>query len=148
MVFQLTVKDIHTVRSARAALLEGGLSENRIALVANRYDKHSSVKADEAQMALGVKTLHLVANDYHTAVNNSNFGRPLSETAAASLLRRDIMQLINRLGLAPTSVANVAGAPEPAQQKKSLPSTMWQALAATSRRSLLFPGATLTGARS
>lgn len=144
IVFQLTVKDIHSVRSLRAALVEGGLSENRIALVANRYDKNSSVTPHEAQEALGVKTLHLVANDYQTAVNNINFGRPLSETASASLLRRDIMQLINRLGLAP----QVAGEPELARQKKTHPAGLWETLSAATRRSLLFPGATLTGARS
>jgi pilus assembly protein CpaE len=109
IVFQLTVKDIHIVRSVRAALFERGIPENRVVLVANRYDKHSSVTLNEAQDALGGQPLRLVANDYRTAVYNINFGRPLSETAPSSLLRRDIKQLVDSLRLAQVQMANVEG---------------------------------------
>ena len=105
IVFQLTVKDIHIVRSARAALLERGIPESRIVLVANRYDKRSSVPLTEAQDALGGQPLSLVANDYRTAVYNINFGRPLAETAPSSLLRRDIRQLIESQAMAQVQVA-------------------------------------------
>jgi len=97
LVFQLTVKDIHVVRAARAALLERGIPESRIVLVANRYDKRSSVTPNEARGALGDQPVHLITNDYRTAVDCVNLGRPLSKTAPSSPLRRDIKQLINSL---------------------------------------------------
>ena len=97
MVFQLTVKDIHKIRSLRTALLESGIPESRIVLVANRYDKRSSVSLEDAQIALGGLPVSLIANDYRAAVHNVNFGRPLSETAPTSLLRRDLNIFWRRL---------------------------------------------------
>ncbi len=110
IVFQLTVKDIHVVRSARAALLERGIPPGRIVLLANRYDKRSSVTLEEAQTALGGQSLQLISNDYRTAVYSINFGRPLSETAPTSLLRRDIKQLAASLKVAQAQLVNVEGA--------------------------------------
>ena len=99
IVFQLTAKDIQVVRAARAALLEQGIPESRIMLVVNRYDKRSAVSLDEARKVLGNQPLHLIANDYRTAVHNVNFGQSLAETAPSSLMRHDIKQLIDRMGL-------------------------------------------------
>jgi pilus assembly protein CpaE len=90
LVFQLTVKDIHKIRAERTALIESGIPESRLVLVANRYDKRSSVTLDDARIALGGLPVNLIANDYRAAVHNVNFGRPLSETAPTSILRRDI----------------------------------------------------------
>ncbi len=97
MVFQLTVKDIHKIRSLRTTLLESGIPESRIVLVANRYDKRSSVSLEDAQIALGGLPVSLIANDYRAAVHNVNFGRPLSESAPTSLLRRDLNIFWRRL---------------------------------------------------
>lgn len=101
MVFQMTVKDVHVIRAERARLLERGIPESRIVLVVNRYDKRSSVTPDEACDALGRQPLHLITNDYRTAVDCVNFGRPLSKAAPSSPLRRDIRQLIDALALTP-----------------------------------------------
>jgi pilus assembly protein CpaE len=120
IVFQLTVKDIHIVRAARTALREHGLPNDRIVLVANRHDKRSMVSVDEARKALGDQPLHLIANDYRTAVHNINFGRSLAETAPTSLLRRDIRQLIDSLGLTPAPAADAAPAPEPAKPRPQM----------------------------
>jgi pilus assembly protein CpaE len=101
LVFQMTVKDVHVIRAERARLLERGIPDTRIILVGNRYDKRSSVTPDEARAVLGHQPLHLIANDYRTAVDCVNFGRPLSKAAPSSPLRRDIRQLIDALDLVP-----------------------------------------------
>jgi Flp pilus assembly CpaE family ATPase len=112
LVFQPTAKDLHSVRAARDALLERGLPDSRILPVVNRYDKkHSSVTLNEVRDALGSQRLCTISSDYCTAVRCINSGRPLSESAPSSLLRRDIKQLIATLAAAPQpQLACAAGA--------------------------------------
>jgi len=98
IVFQLTVKDIHTVRSIRAAMVERGVPVGRIIPVVSRYTKRSQITLEEARTALDGSRLIVLSNDYATAIKSVNYGKPLAQTAPSTALRREIRQLAIELG--------------------------------------------------
>ena len=91
IVFQLSVKDIRSARTMRTALTERGVSADRIVLLANRYRKrHSMISTKDAETALGGVVFDCVRDDYRSAIRSLNYGRPLSQVAPRSTVRRDL----------------------------------------------------------
>ncbi len=97
IVFQLTVKDILTVRSVRAAMLDRGVRPERLVPVVGRYHKRSLVSLEDAQKALGGAQLTFISNDYRSSTEGTNGGKPLALAAPSSVLRQDIRRLANEL---------------------------------------------------
>ncbi|MHC4562279.1 MAG: AAA family ATPase [Planctomycetota bacterium] len=95
IVMQLTVKDIRTAQRVRAALIERGVSPDRILPVIGRYSKKdSSVGLDEVKRVLDSSNIALVSNDFYHAARSIDLGEPLARTAARSALRKDIQKLL------------------------------------------------------
>ena len=98
IVFQLTVKDIHTLRAMLAALSKYGLPEQRILPVACRCQKRNRVLSlEEARKAIGSLPVAEVCNDFASAIHSINFGQPLSQAAPRSPLRQDIRRLAGEM---------------------------------------------------
>ena len=99
IVFQLTVKDIHLVRSIRSSLVNCGIAPDGVVPVANRYAKRGPISLKQAEQPLGGMRIELVRNDFRNAVRGLNYGEPLAQSAPSSGLRRDICQLAVHIGL-------------------------------------------------
>ena len=97
IIFQLTVKDIHLVRSVYGALIEHGVPADRVVLVANRFQKRNPVGLADAEKALGGLRLRTLSNDFRSAVQGINYGQPLTVAAPSSALRRDVLGLAENL---------------------------------------------------
>jgi pilus assembly protein CpaE len=98
IVFQVSVKDIRIARTMRAGLLERGVSPDRIVLLANRYRKrHSMIDAKEVQTALGGVGFERIRDDFRSAIRSLNYGRPLSQVAPRSTMRRDLRRFATNL---------------------------------------------------
>lgn len=112
IVLQMTVKDIQYTKDLRSALIRGGVMPSRILLVLNRYRKRNPmVSLKECMHALGEENLELVRNDFRNALRGVNFGKPLSEAAPMSALRKDLRALAHKLA------AKVAPAAHKARKK-------------------------------
>jgi pilus assembly protein CpaE len=92
-VFQLNVKDIHTIRMLQEAMLGAGVPADRFIFLASRYQKRSSITLQEAQKSLGGVRMVAASNDYRNVIQAINFGQPLSMAAPSSALRQEIRQL-------------------------------------------------------
>jgi len=97
LVFQLTVKDIHIVRSIYSALIEMGVETDKLVLVVNRHSRRNAIGFEEAQNALGGVDLKRIRNDYRNAVRGLNYGQPLSQVAPSSALRNDVRKLAEEI---------------------------------------------------
>lgn len=94
IVLQPMVKDIRVAKAMLSALIERGISSDRIRPIMNRYRKrHQMITFEDAQKALGGIPLGRVSNDYQSAIRGINYGRPLAQAAPRSALRRDLLQL-------------------------------------------------------
>ena len=98
IVFQLAIKDLHVARTIHTALIERGVSPERIILLANRADaRHPAVSATEARKALGGAPIEFARSDYRSAIRSNSIGKPLSQIARRSRLRRDLSRLAAKL---------------------------------------------------
>ena len=98
LVFQLNVKDIRIASKAVAALIERGISGERIVPLANRFEtRHNMVRLADAQRALGSVRVSTLRNEFRSAIRGLNFGQPLSQAAPRSHLRRDFQDLAGEL---------------------------------------------------
>ncbi len=98
LVFQLTVKDLRTVRTMLEGLRGRGIDMNTIVPVANRYVKRQLITLDEAGKALGAAP-QTIRNDFTPAIKGLNFGQTLAQAGPRSYLRRDLQALIGKLEL-------------------------------------------------
>jgi Flp pilus assembly CpaE family ATPase len=99
IVFQLAVKDIRTTRAMMTALAERGVRPEQTLTVANRYEKRSGnvIAYEDAKRALGGHSPFKVRNDFKSAIEGINFGRPLNQSAPRSALRSDLRELASEL---------------------------------------------------
>ena len=89
--------------------MRGGVMQSRILLVINRYRKRNPmISFKECKNALGEENLELVRNDFRNALRGVNFGKPLSEAAPMSALRKDLRTLAQKLAAKVTPAAQKA----------------------------------------
>jgi pilus assembly protein CpaE len=89
--FQATVVGIRAVRDLMSALVGQGCSGELLTPVMMRYRKRGAmISYEEACKALSRPSLGRIENDFETAVESINFGKPLSQTAPRSGLRKAI----------------------------------------------------------
>ncbi|MHC4186648.1 MAG: AAA family ATPase [Planctomycetota bacterium] len=94
IVFQGTVKDMNYARSMIASFLKAGVEREKIVLMANRYKKRAlPMKLDEIQKVLGVDRIISVRSDWKRTALSINNGKPLSEIAPWSGLRKDFQKI-------------------------------------------------------
>lgn len=114
VVMQLTVKDLRVARGMLTSLAEQGIAKDRLLAVINRYgSRRSMIGLAEAGEVLKGFEVRCVRNDYKSALKSVNFGKPLAEAAARSVLRKDIKKLAADL-----VAAQSAGAQSPAERKE------------------------------
>lgn len=98
IIMQMTVQDIQYARNLRAALVQHGVLSSRVMLAVNRFQKRSPmISLEECRHALGENHLLFLRNDFRNALLGINYGRPLSESAPRSALRKDILQMAQQL---------------------------------------------------
>jgi pilus assembly protein CpaE len=96
--FQLTVLGIRAARNLSTALLKSGVPGERIVPVAARYRKRSSmISLEDACKALERTGVAQICNDFRSAVESINFGKPLAACAPRSGLRQDIRELAEQI---------------------------------------------------
>ena len=82
---------------------------SRIVLVLNRFRKQNHmIGFDECRRALGDEGLETVRNDFKSALRSINFGKPLSEVAPMSGLRRDLRKLAEKVARKTTRMSKEA----------------------------------------
>jgi pilus assembly protein CpaE len=98
IVFELAVVDIRCARSIVTALTDRGVPFDSIVAVANRYRKRNPMLGfEDAQKAIGNIEVLRVSNDYESAMRSLNFGKPLSQVAPRSAMRKDIQSLVETI---------------------------------------------------
>ena len=75
-----------------------GIAKDRIVVVVNRYEKSSSITADDIRNTLACGELSLVPNDYATVSACVDAGSPLLVHARTAAVTRAVMALQARLG--------------------------------------------------
>lgn len=94
VVFQLTVKDVHSARLIISALTRSGIAEEKILPVANRAKKRGPlVRLEDGKKALGLNSCHPLRSDWRKAMKCVNQSRLLSQVAGRSGLRGDFRKL-------------------------------------------------------
>jgi len=94
VVFQLTVKDVHSARLIISALAKSGIAEEKILPVANRARKRGPlVRLEDGKKALGLNSCHPVRSDWRKAMKCINQSRLLAQVAGRSGLRGDFRKL-------------------------------------------------------
>ncbi|MEJ2703976.1 MAG: AAA family ATPase [Sedimentisphaerales bacterium] len=94
VVFQLTVKDVHSTRSILSALTEAGIARERIIPLANRVRKRGPlVKLEDTKRVLGLSACRTIRSDWRKAMKSVNHGKLLIEAVKRSGLRKDIRAL-------------------------------------------------------
>lgn len=98
IIFQLNVKDICRAKTIYSSLSDSGINTDDIMLVLSRYHKRTTmIDLDEVKNAFGRKNIDWISNDFRSAIHGLNYGRPLSEAAPRSVLRKDIQQLVSKI---------------------------------------------------
>ncbi len=99
LVFQANVKDIKIAKTMLSALREFNVSSDKIFPLVNRFNQWWGplVPLEEVKKAVGTEHLYTVRNNFKKVVNCVNRGKPLSELAPRSGIRRDFQRLVNNL---------------------------------------------------
>lgn len=78
LVAQLNVPSVRNAGRLLGALQRMDMPVERIRVVVNRYAKRGTeIRPDELEQALGMKVAWMIPNDYRSAIDAINFGRPL-----------------------------------------------------------------------
>jgi pilus assembly protein CpaE len=95
---QLTVLGIRAAKNLMTALLRGGVTGESIVPVAVRYRKRGSmIGLEEACKVLERPSIPWISNDYRSAVESINFGKPLAASVPRSSLRQEIRELAQEI---------------------------------------------------
>lgn len=93
LVFQLNVKDLRIARTMLDALDEHGVSRSHVIGLANRFAKRPAISVEDAGKVLDGVEVKCIRNDYPSALEGLNYGKPLLQVAPRSPLRRDLQEL-------------------------------------------------------
>ena len=94
IVYQLTVKDVHFAHRIVESLKKAGISAKKILPVVNRYKKRGPfIRLEDSRKAIELDTCQVIRSDWKTAMKSVNQGKPLSQTAKSSNLRKDYQKL-------------------------------------------------------
>jgi len=98
LVFQLSVIDVRSARAQIRSMTARGAPADRILPVANRWVKRSRMLSlEDARDALGGVDVACVSNDFESTLRSINYGKPLSQVAPRSAVRRDLARLVERV---------------------------------------------------
>lgn len=92
IVFQLSVKDIDSVRRLRDSVIDYGVRRDKIQLLVNQCRWHNPLSIGEAEQALEVDDLPYIKDDYKNAIRSLNYGELLAKSASRCKLRKGIRQ--------------------------------------------------------
>ncbi len=94
IVFQGTVKDINYTKAILASLLKAGIPREKIFLIANRFKKRGLLmRMDDIKKALDTDSIYPLRSDWRKTLNSLNHGKPLSQAAPWSGLRKEFQIL-------------------------------------------------------
>ena len=98
VVFQMKVADLHFAQSIISRFREYGMAPERIIPVANRVRKLSLLlDIKDARKTLQPSVVHKLRNDWSIAMKSINEEKTLCSMAKRSGLRRDFLDLVNRI---------------------------------------------------
>jgi len=94
VVFQPTVKDVHSARSIVSTLTKSGIAGEKILPLANRVKKRGPlIRLEDTKKAIGLTSCHPIRSDWRKAMKCVNQSRLLAHVAGRSGLRRDFRKL-------------------------------------------------------
>ncbi|UCC97450.1 MAG: AAA family ATPase [Phycisphaerales bacterium] len=104
VVFQLTIKDVHSARSIVSTLTKSGIAGEKIMPVANRVKKRGPlVRLEDSKKAVGLSSCYPIRSDWRKAMKGVNNSRPLAQVAGRSALRADFRKLAAKVQAAGTN---------------------------------------------
>jgi len=96
-VFMVTILNLPCLTNTKKLLWTfqklGFPPREAIRIIANRYQKKSSISLKEAEEAVSEKIHWLVANDYHLTMSAINQGKTISEVASGSEVDKSLKEL-------------------------------------------------------
>lgn len=81
----------------RLLSFEFGLNKDQVEVMINRYEKRQSIRLKEIQETLGDITLHTVPNDFNTALESANLGKPFIQSKKSSAIAKAIGRFVDAL---------------------------------------------------
>jgi pilus assembly protein CpaE len=98
LVLQLTVRDVTFAGSMASYLAARGIPRNRILPVANRARRRGPLlRLQDTERAIGLDSLCPIRSDWAKVFKSVNQGRPLSDVAKRSRLRKDYRRLVETI---------------------------------------------------
>lgn len=93
LVLRLDFTSLRNTRRVLEHLERGGISRERIRVVANRYKRPGELSASEAQTALGFPIPHFIVDDPKNVNRAGNQGTPVVQYAPSAKVSRQITEL-------------------------------------------------------
>jgi len=97
VIIQQSMPVIKSVQKGLQLLQELGFGEEKISVVLNRYVEKSELTPDDILRILKQPEFALVANDYLTATDAINRGKPLGAVRESSMMNGDIAKFAGKL---------------------------------------------------
>ncbi|GIU21312.1 MULTISPECIES: pilus assembly protein CpaE [unclassified Shewanella] len=99
-ILLITQQNIMHLRQTKELVVqltrEMGIANEKIHLVVNRYDKHSSISISDIKEAIGIESITTVVNDYKLSSECVELGKPITELAKRQKLILDITSLADK----------------------------------------------------
>lgn len=100
----LTLPALKTSKRYLSAMARGGLGDDRLRLVINRYTAKDDIKVADLEKVLNMKTYHSLPNAYLDAKASINKGVPLVAGLPKSPVRKSLEELLQKLIAEPRTV--------------------------------------------
>ncbi len=87
----------NTTRILRTLIFDYGVGKDKIELIVNRFDKKQQIKLSDIETTFPHEKLHIIPNDFKSAIDSANLGKPCVVENSRSPMAKGIVALTNQL---------------------------------------------------
>ncbi len=87
----------NTTRILRTLIFDYGVGKDKIELIVNRFDKKQQIKLSDIETTFPHEKLHIIPNDFKSAIDSANLGKPCVVENSRSTMAKGIVALTNQL---------------------------------------------------
>lgn len=87
----------NTTRILRSLIFDYGVGKEKIELIVNRFDKKQQIKLSDIETTFPHETIHIIPNDFKSAMDSANLGKPCVVENTRSPMAKGIVGLTHQL---------------------------------------------------